>query len=83
MLFKISENIQQISRPAFTLRLFLKRLKANILIRLLIQIKYKFSFGKPEPSRLLIRPRRRWQDNSEVNLQETRREGVDWIHFNL
>lgn len=51
MLFHISENIQQISRPAFTLCLFLKWLKANILIRLLLQIKYKFSIGKLEPSR--------------------------------
>jgi hypothetical protein len=26
------------------------------------------------------RPRRRWEDNIEVDLEEIRREEVDWIH---
>ena len=35
--------------------------------------------GKPEGKRPLGRPRRRWKDNINMNLQEVRREGKDWI----
>ena len=35
--------------------------------------------GKPEGKRPLGRPRRRWEDNIKVDLQEVRCENMDWI----
>jgi len=35
--------------------------------------------GKPEGKRLLGRPRRRWEDNIKVVLQEVGWGGRDWI----
>jgi hypothetical protein len=35
--------------------------------------------GKPEGKRLLGRPRRRWEDNIKMNLQEVGCGGMDWI----
>jgi len=36
--------------------------------------------GKPEGKRQVGRPRRRWEENGRLNLTETGREGVVWIH---
>ena len=35
--------------------------------------------GKPEGKRPLERPRRRWEDNTKINLQEVGSGGMDWI----
>jgi hypothetical protein len=35
--------------------------------------------GKPEGKRPLGISRRRWEDNINMELQEVRREGMDWI----
>jgi hypothetical protein len=35
--------------------------------------------GKPEGKRPLIRPRRRWEDNIKIDLQEVGSRGVGWI----
>jgi len=35
--------------------------------------------GKPEGKRPLGRPRRRWEDNIKMDLQDVRCGGVDWI----
>ena len=35
--------------------------------------------GKHEETRPLGRPRRRWQDNAKMDLQEVSWEGMDWI----
>jgi len=35
--------------------------------------------GKPEGKRPLGRPRRRWEDNIKMNLQEVGCGGMDWI----
>jgi hypothetical protein len=40
---------------------------------------YKVLVGKPEGKRPLERPRRRWEDNIKMNLQEVGRVGVDLI----
>jgi len=40
---------------------------------------YRVLVGKPEGRRLLGRPRRRWEDNIKMNLQEVGCEGMDWI----
>jgi hypothetical protein len=34
----------------------------------------------PVTDQNIRRPRRRWEDNIEVDLEEIRREEVDWIH---
>ena len=34
---------------------------------------------KPKGKRPLERPRRRWEDNINMDLQEMRCEGMDWI----
>ena len=37
--------------------------------------------GKPEGKRPLERPKRRWEDNIKMDLQEVRCEGMDWIEL--
>jgi hypothetical protein len=37
--------------------------------------------GKPEGKRPLGRPRRRWEDNIKMDLQEVGCEGMDWIEL--
>jgi hypothetical protein len=40
---------------------------------------YRVLLGKPEGKRPLGRPRRRWEDNIKMDLQEVGCGGVDWI----
>jgi hypothetical protein len=40
---------------------------------------YRCLVGKPEVKRPLGRPRRRWEDNIKVDLQEVGCGGMDWI----
>jgi len=42
---------------------------------------YRVLVGKPEGKRPLGRPRRRWEDNIKMNLQEVGCGGVDWIEL--
>jgi hypothetical protein len=35
--------------------------------------------GKPEGKKPLERPRRRWEDNIKMDLQEVGCEGMEWI----
>ena len=42
---------------------------------------YKFLVGKPEGKRPLKRPRRRWEDNINMDLQEVGCRGMDWIEL--
>jgi len=40
---------------------------------------YRVSVGKPEGKSPFWRPRRRWEDNIKMDLQEVGYGGVDWI----
>jgi hypothetical protein len=40
---------------------------------------YRVLVGKPEGKGPLGRPRRRWEDNIKMNLQEVGYGGMDWI----
>jgi len=40
---------------------------------------YKFLVGKPEKKRQFVRPRRRWEDNIKMDLQEVGCGGMDCI----
>jgi hypothetical protein len=40
---------------------------------------YKILVGKPEGTRPLGRPRRRWVDNIKTHLREIGWDGMDWI----
>jgi len=42
---------------------------------------YRVLVGEPEGKSLLGRPRRRWDDNIKMDLQEVVCVGVDWIEF--
>ena len=42
---------------------------------------YRFLAGKPERKRPLGRPRRRWEGNIKMDLQEVRCGGMDWIEL--
>jgi hypothetical protein len=42
---------------------------------------YRVLVGKPEGKRPLGRPRRRWEDNIKMDLQEVRCGGMDWIEL--
>ena len=37
--------------------------------------------GKPEGKKPLGRPRRRWEDNIKMDLQEVGGDGGDWMEF--
>jgi len=42
---------------------------------------YRVLVWKPEGKRPLGRPRRRWEDNIKMDLQEARCGGMDWIEL--
>ena len=42
---------------------------------------YRVLMGKPEGKRPLRRPRRRWEDNIKMDLQEVGCGGMDWIEL--
>jgi hypothetical protein len=42
---------------------------------------YMVLVGKPEGKRPLGRPRRRWEDNIKMHLQEVGGRGMDWIEL--
>jgi hypothetical protein len=42
---------------------------------------YNILVGRPEARRPLGRPRRRWEDNIEIDLREIGFGVVDWIHL--
>jgi len=42
---------------------------------------YRVFFGKPEGKRPLGRPRRKWEDNIKMDLQEVEYGGMDWIEL--
>ena len=42
---------------------------------------YRVLVGKPEGKTPLGRPRRRWEDNIKMNLQEVGCRGMDWIEL--
>ena len=42
---------------------------------------YRVLVGKPEGKRPLGRPRRRWEDNIKIDLQEVGCWGMEWIRL--
>jgi len=42
---------------------------------------YRFMVGKSEGKRPLERPRRRWEDNIKMDLQEVGRDCWDWMEL--
>jgi hypothetical protein len=42
---------------------------------------YRILLGKPEEKRQLGRPRRRWVDNTKMDLREMGWDGVNWINL--
>jgi len=42
---------------------------------------YRVLVGKPEGNRPLGRPRRKWEDNIENDLQEVECQGMDWFEL--
>jgi hypothetical protein len=42
---------------------------------------YSVLVGRPEGKRPLGRPRRRWEDNIEMELTEIRIDGTNWIRL--
>jgi hypothetical protein len=42
---------------------------------------YRVLVGKPDGKRPLGRPRRRWEDNIKMDLQEVGCGGMDWIEL--
>ena len=45
------------------------------------RVVHKGLVGKPEGKRPLGRPRRRWDDNIKMDLQEVGRGGGDWMEL--
>jgi hypothetical protein len=44
-------------------------------------VAYRVLVGRPEGRRPLGRPRRRWEDNIKMDLQEVGWWGMDWIEL--
>ena len=42
---------------------------------------YRFLMGKPKGMRALVRPRRRWEDNIKMDLQEVGCGDMDWMEL--
>ena len=42
---------------------------------------YRILVGKPKGKRPLGRPRRRWEDNIKMDIQEVRSGGMNWIEL--
>jgi len=42
---------------------------------------YRVLVGKPEGKRPLGKPRRRWEDNIKMDLQEVGCRGLDWVEL--
>jgi len=42
---------------------------------------FRILFGKPEGKRSLGKPRRKWEDNIKMDLQEVGCGGMDWIEL--
>jgi hypothetical protein len=42
---------------------------------------YRVLVGKPEEKRPLERPRRRWEDNNKMDIQEVGCGVIDWIEL--
>jgi hypothetical protein len=42
---------------------------------------YRVLVGRPKGKRPLGRPRRRWEDNINMDLGEIGSDGVNWIHL--
>jgi hypothetical protein len=40
---------------------------------------YRILMGKPEGKRPLVRPKRKWVDNIEMDLRKIGWDGMDWI----
>ena len=45
------------------------------------RVVHRFQVGKPEGKRPLGKPRRRWEDNNKVDLQEVRGGCEDWMEL--
>ena len=45
------------------------------------RVMHRVLVGKPEGKRLLGRPRRRWEDNIKMDLQEVGRDCEDWMEL--
>jgi hypothetical protein len=45
------------------------------------RVVYRVLVGKPERKRPLGRPRRKWEDNIKIDLQEVGCGGVGWIEL--
>jgi hypothetical protein len=45
----------------------------------MIMEEYRVLVGTPKGKSILLRPRRRWQDNIKMDLQEVGWRGMDWI----
>jgi hypothetical protein len=50
-------------------------------VNILYGIFYRVLVGKPEGKKPLGRPRRRWEDNIKIDLQEVGCGGMDWIEL--
>ena len=45
------------------------------------RVVYRFLVGKPEGKIILGRPRRRWEDNIKIDVQQVGCGGMDWIEL--
>jgi hypothetical protein len=68
-------------RPAFPGRSLCSKTELFRHFSIVVIWIYRVLVGKPEGKRPLERPRRRWEDNIKMDLQEVGCGGMDWIEL--
>jgi hypothetical protein len=56
-------------------------LRIFLLLNVVLHEVSRVLVRKPKGKRPFWRPRRRWEDNIKMELQEVRRGGMDWIEL--
>ena len=78
-----SEGLNDLYSPPNIVRVIKSRMRwaGNVARMGEMRGVYRVLVGKPEGKRSLGRTRRRWEDNSKMDLQEMECGGMDWIEL--
>ena len=73
-MYSLPDIVRMIKKRRMRWARYVARMEERITV-------YRVLVGKPEGKRPLWRPRRRWEDNIKMDLQEMGCGGIDWIEL--
>ena len=73
-MYSLPDIVRMIKKRRMRWARYVARMEERITV-------YRVLVGKPEGKRPLGRPRRRWEDNIKMDLQEMGCGGIDWIEL--